>query len=384
MDNGTGFESKTANGSQQPSSVYEKLFGQSSFISGFSFSPNITLHNKIYGLTTGIGARVNVGLLQSPNDQKLTCFQSTTSISHVSPLALSRLFTKAHLEKGANSLALPVTTGSQPVAAVISPLITAPTTKNEGCLSLWRGSTASVIRCFMSDQVGTLAFNNYPKMVHDLNKDEDCYWKGFAGNMAAVGASSVTSLLLSYFLQYANTRLATDVKASTKGTVGGHSSLGFDFTLDSAKTSLANDTVKPPKREGERQFNGLIDVYKKTLKSDGIYLGMADALKPVVLFGHGGPLQGYDLIAGSFSCVVVLGLGLICYPLDTVNKSMIMSSGGAIKYRNSWDAFTRILKFEGPKSLFKVAGAIFFPLAVVSALPALLSPFVDSSMVGKW
>ncbi|KAJ1376995.1 Mitochondrial carrier protein [Sesbania bispinosa] len=36
-----------------------------------------------------------------------------------------------------------------------------------------------------------------------------------------------------------------------------------------ARTRLAND-AKAAKKGGERQFNGLIDVYKKTLKSDGI------------------------------------------------------------------------------------------------------------------
>ena len=49
----------------------------------------------------------------------------------------------------------------------------------------------------------------------------------------------------------------------------GNSSLGFAFPMDSAKTSLAND-IKPAKREGKKQFNGLIDVYKKTFQSDGI------------------------------------------------------------------------------------------------------------------
>jgi len=74
--------------------------------------------------------------------------------------------------------------------------------------------------------------------------------------------------------------------------------------LDYARTRLANDS-KAAKKGGERQFNGLIDVYRKTIKSDGIaglyrgfniscvgiivyrglYFGMYDSLKPVVLVG---------------------------------------------------------------------------------------------------
>jgi solute carrier family 25 (adenine nucleotide translocator) protein 4/5/6/31 len=74
--------------------------------------------------------------------------------------------------------------------------------------------------------------------------------------------------------------------------------------LDYARTRLAND-AKAAKTGGGRQFDGLIDVYKKTLKSDGIpglyrgfniscvgiivyrglYFGLYDSLKPVVLVG---------------------------------------------------------------------------------------------------
>lgn len=74
--------------------------------------------------------------------------------------------------------------------------------------------------------------------------------------------------------------------------------------MDYARTRLAND-AKGAKKGGERQFDGLVDVYKKTLKSDGIpglyrgfniscvgiivyrglYFGLYDSLKPVVLVG---------------------------------------------------------------------------------------------------
>ena len=81
-------------------------------------------------------------------------------------------------------------------------------------------------------------------------------------------------------------------------------SLLFVYPLDYARTRLAND-AKAAKKGGERQFNGLIDVYRETLASDGIaglyrgfniscvgiivyrglYFGMYDSLKPVLLTG---------------------------------------------------------------------------------------------------
>ena len=117
------------------------------------------------------------------------------------------------------------------------------------------------------------AFKDYFKRLFNFKKDRDGYWKWFAGNLASGGAAGASSLLFVYSLDYARTRLANDAKAAKKG--------------------------------GERQFNGLVDVYRKTLASDGIaglyrgfniscvgiivyrglYFGMYDSLKPVVLTG---------------------------------------------------------------------------------------------------
>jgi solute carrier family 25 (adenine nucleotide translocator) protein 4/5/6/31 len=89
------------------------------------------------------------------------------------------------------------------------------------------------------------------------------------------------------------------------GGAAGATSLAFVYSLDYARTRLANDAKSSKKGGGERQFNGLVDVYRKTLASDGIgglyrgftiscvgiivyrglYFGMYDSLKPVLLTG---------------------------------------------------------------------------------------------------
>ncbi|RAL45863.1 hypothetical protein DM860_006017 [Cuscuta australis] len=146
------------------------------------------------------------------------------------------------------------------------------TVKDEGIMSLWRGNTANVIRYFPT-QALNFAFKDYFKRLFNFKKDKDGYWKWFAGNLASGGAAGASSLLFVYSLDYARTRLANDAKAAKKG--------------------------------GERQFNGLVDVYKKTFASDGIaglyrgfniscvgiivyrglYFGLYDSIKPVVLTG---------------------------------------------------------------------------------------------------
>jgi hypothetical protein len=89
------------------------------------------------------------------------------------------------------------------------------------------------------------------------------------------------------------------------GGAAGATSLAFVYSLDYARTRLANDAKSSKKGGGDRQFKGLADVYKKTLASDGIaglyrgftiscvgiivyrglYFGMYDSIKPVLLTG---------------------------------------------------------------------------------------------------
>lgn len=215
------------------------------------------------------------------------------------------------------------------------------TMADEGVVALWRGNTANVIRYFPT-QALNFAFKDYFKRLFNFKKDRDGYWKWFAGNLASGGAAGASSLLFVYSLDYARTRLANDSKAAKKG--------------------------------GERQFNGLVDVYKKTLATDGVaglyrgfniscvgiivyrglYFGLYDSLKPVLLTGK---LQDSFFASFALGWLITNGAGLASYPIDTVRRRMMMTSGEAVKYKSSFDAFQQILKNEGAKSLFKGAGA---------------------------
>ncbi|XP_047261372.1 ADP,ATP carrier protein, mitochondrial-like [Capsicum annuum] len=150
----------------------------------------------------------------------------------------------------------------------------------------------------------------------------------------------------------------------------------FLYSLDYARARLANDT-KASKKGGERQFNGMIDVYRNTLASDGVaglyhgfnisclgiivyrglYFGTYDSLKPVLLTG-GLQVSVYSFFASfALGWLITNGAGLASYPIDTVRRRMMMTSGEAVKCKSSLDAFSQILKNEGPKSLFKGNGA---------------------------
>ena len=156
------------------------------------------------------------------------------------------------------------------------------------------------------------------------------------------------------------------------GGIAGAFSLFFVYSLDYARTRLAND-AKSSKKGGERQFNGMIDVYKKTMASDGfagLYRGFVVSCTGIIVY-RGCYFGFYDTIKAflpkgfdksffvnfSVGYAVTVTAGLASYPLDTVRRRMMMTSGEAVKYTSSIQCTSLILKNEGFKSLFKGAGA---------------------------
>merc|ERR1712223_1201801 len=143
--------------------------------------------------------------------------------------------------------------------------------KTEGVYPFWRGNLANVLRYFPT-QALNFAFKDQIKAVFSLSKTAP-QWQKFSVNIISGGVAGTLSLCFVYSLDFARTRLANDNKSA----------------------------------DGTRQYNGLIDVYKKTLASDGIsgiyrgfviscvgifiyrgmYFGLYDTLKPI-LIGDGG------------------------------------------------------------------------------------------------
>lgn len=210
------------------------------------------------------------------------------------------------------------------------------TMKSEGLASFWRGNLANVIRYFPT-QALNFAFKDSIKALFSCPKDAGAARK-FATNIASGGFAGSLSLLFVYSLDYCRTRMANDAKS----------------------------------KDGTRQFNGLIDVYRKTIASDGIgglyrgfviscvgifiyrgmYFGLYDTFKPILLGDKPNAFLSFLL-----GWLVTTAAGLGGYPIDTVRRRMMMTSGGGVKYNGSIDCFRQVLKNEGMASLFKGAGA---------------------------
>jgi len=207
----------------------------------------------------------------------------------------------------------------------------------EGVAPLWRGNLANCLRYFPT-QALNFAFKDKIKAQFKVTK-EDGFGTKLGKNIAAGGLAGAMSLMFVYSLDYARTRLANDNKSAKKG--------------------------------GERQFNGLVDVYKKTLASDGIqglYRGFCISCVGIIvyrgfyfgLYDTVSPILGEDpnvAVAFCLGYAVTVTAGIISYPIDTIRRRMMMTSGAAVKYNGSFDCATQIIKTEGVTSLFKGAGA---------------------------
>jgi len=210
------------------------------------------------------------------------------------------------------------------------------TMNNEGALSFWRGNLANCIRYFPT-QALNFAFKDKIKAAVGVKKTAPTYQK-FGSNILSGGLAGTLSLCVVYSLDFARTKLANDAKG----------------------------------KDGVRKYNGLVDVYRKTLATDGVqglyrgfcisavgifiyrglYFGLYDSLKPILLPKDAGFLISFAL---GYTITVLASLG--SYPIDTIRRRMMMTSGTGVFYKNSMDCGMQILKNEGFMSMMKGAGA---------------------------
>jgi len=209
----------------------------------------------------------------------------------------------------------------------------------EGVQPLWRGNAANCLRYFPTQALNFMFKERIKTTVGGMFTGQGFATK-LGKNVASGGAAGFLSLCFVYSLDYARTRLANDLKSTKKG-------------------------------GGERQYNGLVDVYRQTLKTDGIaglyrgfvisavgivvyrgfYFGLFDTVNPLL------PENSPFIVTFGLGYAVTVSSGLLSYPIDTIRRRMMMTSGQAVKYSGSLDCARQILANEGFMSMMKGAGA---------------------------
>jgi len=213
----------------------------------------------------------------------------------------------------------------------------------QGIAAFWRGNFTNVIRYFPT-QAFNFAFKDSIKKLFPRYSPKTEFGMFFLVQMASGGLAGAGSLCIVYPLDYARTRLASDVGS------------------------------------GKRDFNGLWDCLKKTATGPqgvrglyngfgvsvagiipyrGVYFGLYDSLREKNPFKAETGLAG---IASSFAIAqtTAIAAGYASYPFDTVRRRLQMQSEKPRDqwvYRGTFDCARVIIKDEGTTSLFKGAGA---------------------------
>merc|ERR1711998_555287 len=215
----------------------------------------------------------------------------------------------------------------------------------QGLAAFWRGNFVNILRYFPT-QAFNFAFKDTIKAMFPKYNPKKDFGKFFAVNMASGGLAGAGSLTIVYPLDYARTRLASDVGS------------------------------------GERAFKGLGDCLKKTAAGPsgvmGLYNGFGVSVVGIIpfrgtYFGVNDTLvgsipaelkndHGIKGIAVKFACAQTAALcaAYASYPFDTVRRRLQMQSEKPQEewvYKGTMHCLGKIMKEEGFGALFKGAGA---------------------------
>merc|ERR1719281_2322472 len=209
----------------------------------------------------------------------------------------------------------------------------------QGFAAFWRGNFTNCIRYFPT-QAFNLAFKDSIKKMFPKYNPKKEFAQFFMVNLASGGLAAAGSLSIVYPLDYARTRLASDVGS------------------------------------GKKTFNGLFDCIAKTAKGPlgpaGLYAGFGVSLVGIVAY-RGIQLGTFDTIAGlnpykndkgmlglfstfvAAQTAITFGAGAT-YPFDTIRRRLQMQSEKPVEeriYAGTLDCFKKIAKDEGMGAMYK-------------------------------
>jgi len=213
----------------------------------------------------------------------------------------------------------------------------------QGMLSFWRGNFTNILRYFPT-QAFNFAFKDSIKSLFPKASPKTEFLKFFMINIASGGLAGAGSLMIVYPLDYARTRLASDVGSGKRDFKG-----LFDClvkTASGAKGPLA-------------LYNGFGVSVMGIIPYRGAYFGMYDTLR------EKNPYKNDTGLIGFGSKFLVAQTAAICagyasYPFDTVRRRLQMQSEKPREqwaYSGSMDCLRKIVANEGMTALFKGAGA---------------------------
>lgn len=213
----------------------------------------------------------------------------------------------------------------------------------QGLKAFWRGNFTNVIRYFPT-QAFNFAFKDTIKALFPKYSAKTEFGMFFLVNMASGGLAGAGSLCIVYPLDYARTRLASDVGSGQKSFNG----LGDCLVK----------TMKGPGGVGAL-YNGFGVSVMGIIPYRGVYFGMYDSLCGINPFKNDKGLIGLGSKFAIAQCTAITA-GYASYPFDTIRRRLQMQSEKPVEewlYKGTVDCLFKIMKEEGTGALFKGAGA---------------------------
>jgi len=211
----------------------------------------------------------------------------------------------------------------------------------QGIAAFWRGNFTNVIRYFPT-QAFNFAFKDSIKKLFPKYNSDTQFGMFFLTNLASGGAAGAGSLCFVYPLDYARTRLASDVGSGKREFNG-----------------LADCLVKTAKKGPRALYNGFGVSVMGIIPYRGVYFGMFDSLREKNPYKKERGLIGFASKFG-VAQVTAITAGYASYPFDTVRRRLQMQSNKPREewiYKGTGDCFRKILRDEGTSAMFKGAGA---------------------------
>ena len=211
-------------------------------------------------------------------------------------------------------------------------------TSEQGFMAFWRGNTVNVIRYFPT-QAFNFAFKDTIKALFPKYNPKTEFWSFFMANVASGGLAGAGSLTIVYPLDYARTRLASDV---------GSGNPQFTGLIDCLTKSAAQGGVASI-------YNGFSVSVVGIIAYRGPYFGIFDTLKEKNPWKKDTGLVGLGskFVIAQTTAIIA---GFISYPFDTVRRRLQMQSDKPKEqwlYTGTVDCAVKIIKDEGINAMFK-------------------------------
>jgi len=213
----------------------------------------------------------------------------------------------------------------------------------QGFAAFWRGNFTNVIRYFPT-QAFNFAFKDTIKAFFPKYSSKTDFGMFFLTNMASGGLAGAGSLCIVYPLDYARTRLASDVGAGQK-------------TFNGLGDCLIKTAKGPSGVLG--LYNGFGVSVAGIIPYRGVYFGMYDSLSDLNPYKN--ERSAFALLTKFvIAQATAITAGYASYPFDTVRRRLQMQSElpkDQWLYKGSIDCLQKVAREEGMTAIFKGAGA---------------------------